>query len=307
MTSEILNNIGEEFGDGLRKSSQYNKTQKDLEKDGITDKVLNQTPPVGLNLRLIAEMPLKPELKKMFDSQPINTTILGIAIADGVPDFQRFLHTALNTSWKNLEVIDFDPAILQQVAAVIAEKNLTGVNLRETDARSTGIESGSQQIVLRDHLGNCCPPVIDRQIDQEVNRILISEGLSIVNITTSEILTQSPNRQIINFDQLQQIVGPEIIAALQSEIFDLSQLERKFGQNWQQLRGLLLEIEPNKSFVIFGEDKSGHGEWFRSLNDHLQLFQNNGFKILAMQSRKGDDSHQPPLRCQRHNLILQKK
>lgn len=306
MTNETFNNIGREFGNGLRSASKYEKTQAELENNGLTEAALNQTPPVGLNLRLLAEMPIMSKLKKILGNQPVNAAILGIAIADGVPDFQRFLQTALTTSWKNLEVVDFDPAILQQVAAVVAGKNLSQVNLRETDARNTGIESGSQQIVLRDHLGNCCPPLIDRQIDSEVNRILTPGGLSIVNITTSELLTQSPQRQIINFNQLQQIVGPEIITALQSEIFDLAQLERKSGQNWQSLRGLLLEIEPEKSFVVFGENEVGHGEWFRSLDDHLQLFQNNGFEILAMQSREGDDSHQPPLRCQRHNLVLQK-
>jgi hypothetical protein len=269
--------------------------------------VLNQTPPVGLNLRLLAEMPVMSELKKMFGNQTINATILGIAIADGVPDFQHFLQTALNTSWQNLDVIDFDPVILQQVAAVVSEKKLTSVNLRETDARNTGISSASQQIVLRDHLGNCCPPMVDRQIDQEVKRILIPGGISIVNITTSELLTQSPQRQTIYFDQLRQMIEPEMIAALQSEIFDLAQLERKFGRNWQSLRGLLLEIEPEKSFVVFGENEVGHGEWFRTLNEHLRLFQSNGFEILTRQSREGNDSHNPPLRCQRHNLVLQKK
>lgn len=306
MNTENPINIGEEFGSGLRAASHYQESQKILEREGV-EPLKDITPPVGLNLRLMAEMPIMHELKNNFHNQPVNAAILGIAIADGVPDFRRFLKLALNTSWKNLEVIDIDSAILKQVATVISEKNLGGVNIKETDARNTGIESCSQQIVLRDHLGNCCPPLIDRQIDQEVNRILVPGGISIVDITTNELLKQSPNRQIIDFTALHEIVGPEIIAALQSKIFDLAQLERMFGKKWEQLRGLLLEIEPNGSFVVFGEDENGHGEWFRSLNDHLQLFQNDGFEILAMKSREGNDSHIPPLCCRRHNIILKKK
>ena len=298
--------LGEEFGQGLRNASHYQDTQKTLEEEGITEAVLNQTPPVGLNLRLLTEMPVMQDLKNSLSHQSVNAAILGIAIPEGIPDFQRFLKTALEKNWKQLEVIDIDSEILQQVANLVTQKNLPEVNIRETDARNTGIENSSQQIVLRDHLGNCCPPLIDRQIDKEVHRILTPNGISIVNITTSELLKQSPNRATINFSKLKSITSPEIITALQSDIFNLSQLERMFGKKFGKLRGILLEIEPEKSFVVFGEDETGHGEWFRPLNDHLDIFKKDGFQLLAIQSREGNDSHNPPLHCLRHNLILQK-
>lgn len=112
---------------------------------------------------------------------------------------------------------------------------------------------------------------------------------------------------MLTFDQLQRDLSPEIIKALQTNIYDLSQLKKEFGAGLESLRGKLLEIEPDASFVVFGEDSDGHGEWFRTLADHERLWERDSFEILERREREGNDSHQPPLRCRRHNVILRKK
>jgi hypothetical protein len=296
---ETPNQVGEEFAAGLRQSSGYDETQRLIETQGITNEALNKTPPVGLNLRLLAEMPIMAQLRQEINSQSINATILGIAIADGVSDFQKFLQTALNTSWQQLTVMDIDSVILKEVD----EMKIPGVVTRETDVRQTGIETGSLDMVLMDHLGNCCPPGIDRQIQEETARILKPGGISIVNITTSELLSQSPERTIVPLKFLSESCS--FLDILRTEIYDLKQLGRKSNLVSDSWRGSIFEIEP-ESFVVFGENEVGHGEWFRSLNDHLQLWQKLGFKLLAILSREGNDSHNPPLRCFRHNIVLRK-
>lgn len=297
---QLPNQIGREFGQGLRNSSGYKDTQRLIEEGGLSAAVLNKTPPVGLNLRLITEMPTISSLRAELENRPIRATILGLAIADGVPDFQKFLGSALGTEWNSLSVIDIDDTILQQVD----QFDLQGVTTHCIDARNTGIDARSQDLVLRDHLGNCCPPVIDRQVDQEASRITRPGGLSIVNITTSDLLLDSRNRDFIPFRQVTDILGATTVEALQSHIYDLSQLKREFDGNFEPLRGKLIEIEPDSSFVVFGEDPNGHGEWFRSLTDHKKLWENDGFEIVDMKMREGDDSHDPPLRCRRFNIIL---
>lgn len=310
MTSvETPDQVGEEFGSGLRVASGYNETQKIMEKNGLTDVVLNRTPPVGLNLRLLTEMPIMAQLKQEFKERPLLAAILGIAITDGVPDFQRFLKTAFNNSWSDLFVLDIDSFILNE----INELNLPGVITREADARLTQIETDTLDMVLMDHLGNCCPPVIDRQIQQETHRILRPGGIAIVNITTSELLNLSKGRMRLPFSHVRDIVRDDGIEALQTEIYDLAQLKRKFDVDFDfTLKGPILEIEKDcpDSVVVFGENEVGHGEWFRPLNDHLKQWKKTwgwGFDILEIKSREGNDSHEPPLRCFRHNVVLRKK
>ncbi|MFH0943137.1 MAG: hypothetical protein V1810_03115 [Candidatus Beckwithbacteria bacterium] len=305
---ETPNQVGEEFAAGLRESSGYDQTQILIETEGITSEVLNRTPPVGLNLRLLVEMPIMNELKKEFKERPILAAILGIAIPDGVPDFQLFLKTAFNSCWSSLFVLDIDSVILDEVNRL----ELPGVITRETDARLTQIETDTLDIVLMDHLGNCCPPVIDRQIQQEAHRILRPGGIAIVNITTSELLNLSLGRKKLPFSQVRDIMGNDGIKSLQTEIYDLAQLNRKFNTNFDFiLRGPILEIEQDcpESVVIFGENEIGHGEWFRPLNDHLKQWKTTwdwDFDILEIKSREGNDSHNPPLRCFRHNIVLRK-
>ncbi|MDZ7586764.1 MAG: hypothetical protein U0946_03325 [Patescibacteria group bacterium] len=305
---ETPNQVGEEFAAGLRQSSGYDETQKLIEKEGITEATLNRTPPVGLNLRLLTEMPIMVQLRQEISSRPINAAILGIAIAEGVPDFHRFLLTALNTRWNNLFVLDIDSVILKEVDKL----SLPGVIIREVDARQTQVETNSLNMVLMDHLGNCCPPVIDRQIQKEAHRILKPGGIAIINITTSELLSLSRGRKKLPFNHVRQIMGEDGIEALQTEIYDLSQLKRKFNIDLDFiLKGPILEIEKDcpESVVVFGENEVGHGEWFRPLKDHLKQWKTTwgwGFDILEIKSREGNDSHNPPLRCFRHNIVLRK-
>jgi SAM-dependent methyltransferase len=310
---ETPNQVGEEFADGLRKSSGYKETQEMIEKEGITEAALNKTPPVGLNLRLLAEMPIMTQLKQEFKGQPINAAIFGIAIADGVADFWRFLQTGLNTQWKELQILDIDSVILKEVSEKAKALNLPGVITKEVDARQSQIEPDSLDMVLMDHLGNCCPPDIDRVIQRETHRILKPGGIAIVNITTSELLNLSPERKGLPFNHVRDIMGDDGIDALHMEIYDLAQLNRKFKVDLDfTLRGHLLAIEKEcpGSVVIFGENEAGHGEWFRPLADHLQQWKSPwwqpNFEILEMRSREGNDSHNPPLRCFRHNIVLRK-
>ena len=295
--------VGKEFGTGLRNTSRYDETQRKMDASGSVEGLLDATPPVGLNLRLIAEMQSIPRLAESIQGTPQQGAILGLAIVDGVSDFKKFLASSLHTNVQSLTIVDIDNTILQEVDAL----QIPNVVTMWKDAKHTDLPSASQDIVLRDHLGNCCPPAIDRDIDKEAARITKEQGISLVNITTSDALWKSPNRSIIPFDTVKKILGQSGIDALQTKIFDLSQLKNEFGASVESLRGMLLEIEPQNSFVIFGEDPDGHGEWFRPWNDHVKQWKQNGFQILEVQEREGNDSHEPPLRCHRHNVILIKK
>lgn len=294
--------IGNQFGKGLRDTSKYSETQRRMEQGDSLTGLLDSTPPVGLNLRLISEMRSIPVLADEIKGVPQTTAILGLAIVDGVRDFQRFLNTSMQTTLHTLNVVDIDQTILEEVEAL----QLNNVITLWRDAQNTGIQGETLDIVLRDHLGNCCPPAIDRAIDIETARITKRHGLSFVNITTSDAIRKSPHRIIVPFENVQRIVGPRGIHLLQTEIFDLSQLKSELGDDLESLRGKLLEIEQNESFVIFGEDTDGHGEWFRPWHDHEIQWKRNGFQIIEVREREGNDSHVPPLRCHRHNVILRK-
>ena len=291
---------------GLRKSSDYKNTQEILETQGVTFDALNQTPPVGLNLVLLSQMAVIPELKQSLSQRPLNTSILGIAIAEGVPDFKKFLTTSLETDWQTLSVFDLDHSILEEVDQIAQQSGLENVLTFQQDVRHTGLETNSLDLSLRDHVDNCCPPNISRAIQPEVERITRPGGISIVNVTTSESLDQS-NREIITHDKLLQSLSPEIIQALQNEVFSIEELKQRFGNHLEDLRGKLLEIEPNGSFAIFGENEVGHGEWFRTFETHQQSWQETGFEVIGMKLRVGEDSHLPPLQCIRHNIVLRKK
>ena len=307
MTKEIFNpQDAIDSATGLRKASGYQDTQKILETQGITPEALNQTPPVGLNLVLLSQMTIIKELKQGLNGSDLNTAILGIAIAEGVPDFKNFLNTSLNCNWQSLSVFDLDHSILEKVDQIAQQNNLENVFTFQQDVRSTNLETCSQDLTLRDHVDNCCPPGISRSIQPEVKRITRPGGISLVNITTSESLDQS-NREIIPHNKLTHLLEPKIVQALQSEIFSLKELKQRFGNHLESLRGKLLEIEPSESLAIFGENEVGHGEWFRTLEAHQQSWLETDFEIIGMKVRVGKDSHNPPLQCIRHNVVLRKK
>lgn len=299
---ELTGGLGDEFGSGLRKTSGYEDTQRMLEQEGITEEVLNRTPPAELNLVILSKMDSIKHMGREFHGRPITASILGLASVNGTDAFNRFLSSAMHTTWSQLNVVEIDGEMIDQVKKIA----LPGVRLIHKDARHTDIETGTQDIVLRDHLGNCCPPVIDRAIDKEASRILKTGGIAIVNITTSELLEKSSERESIPFQQLTDGLDQKVLTALQQEIYDLTQLKKVFGEQFEQTRGKLLEIEENGSFVVFGEDENGHGEWFRPLADHLKLWEQNGFEVIEIKSREAGDSHVPPLRCRRHNVVLRK-
>ena len=303
--NSITNQLGAEFGSGLRATSAYSDTEHMLRQDGLTDTVLNRTPPVGVNLQILAGMDVMTELRRAIQT-PIAATIVGLANIDGIEDFQKFTQSALATDWSTLQVIDIDPEIISQIAPTAQLLGINNIVAMLRDARHTGITRNSQDLVLRDHTGNCCPPAIDCSINREVASILKPGGISIVNITTSEILPSSTGRKIVPHRELEESVGRDCIEALQTRVYDLAQLKGEFGDQLEQTRGALLEIEMPGSFVIFGEDPDGHGEWFSPLKDHLQRWEYDGFEVLEMKTREGDDSHVPPLRCRRHNIVMRK-
>ena len=301
----ITDQLGSEFGSGLRTTSAYTETEAMLRQDGLTDAVLNRTPPVGVNLQILSGMDAIAELRSGIQA-PIAATIVGLANIDGIEDFHKFMQSALGTDWSTLQVVDIDPEIISQVEPTARILGINHVEGLLRDARHTGIARSSQDLVLRDHTGNCCPPAIDRSINREVAEILKPGGISIVNITTSERLPSSSGRQTAWFEDVNKITDTYGLEALQTRVYDLSQLKREFGNQCEKLRGLLLEIEPQGSFVVFGEDVDGHGEWFRSLEDHQRLWEKDGFEVLEIKTREGDDSHVPPLRCLRHNVVMRK-
>lgn len=303
---EISRSLGREFGQGLRKTSGYEETRARMEREGLSDELLNRTPPVGLNLQLLSEMSGIHLLSQRINRRPVSVAMLGLASVDGVEDTERFIKHALNTTLDDFHVVDIDEDIIAKVSRLKREKSLSHVNPLLIDARHTGLADRSVDIVIRDHTGNCCPPNIDREIDAETARILKLGGTSIVNITTSELLPASENRQVIDLSHGARR-STAVTDALQSRIYDLTQFKREFGQDMESMRGNLIEIEHPGGFVVFGEDPNGHGEWFRGLGDHMNLWQRLGFMVSDLKSRFGSDSHTPPLMCMRHNIVLTKK
>jgi hypothetical protein len=300
--NEVLTR-GAEFGLGLRETSRYTDTQLAMATHGLTELVLNQTPPVGLNLQILIEQ--MPAALAHLEAVPDNPAValFGLAIVDGVSDTFNLLQHLGSKGHGTLHVVDIDQAIIEQVAALGQEN----VSTFHEDARHTSLLEHSQDIIIRDHLGNCCPPEMYTQIEHEVARVLATSGLSLVNITTSENLLQSPGRRHMSFEQVCARLPEEVRGALQSRIFSLAQLADEFPDNdWSDLRGCIVEIAP-QSFVVFGEDEHGHGEWFSAFACQEKLWNEAGFEVLAHHTREGEDSHQPPLLCVRHIVLLKKK
>ncbi len=303
---EISRSLGREFGQGLRGTSEYERTRARMEQEGLTDEVLNKTPPVGLNLQLLSEMPGIKSLAQRIGKQPLSIAMLGLASIDGVEDTERFVKHALDTTAAALHVVDIDEDIIGKVDALKKERAMHTVLPRLMDARHSGLADRSVDIIIRDHTGNCCPPEIDRAIDVETARILKPGGTSIVNITTSELLPFSTHREMLDLSNGMR-GRPTVTDALRRNVYDLRQLTREFGEDLATMRGKLVEIERPGGFVVFGEDPNGHGEWFRTLGNHMSFWQRLGFFVSDIKSRFGNDSHTPPLLCMRHNIVLTKK
>jgi hypothetical protein len=308
MRKEEQKNIiesGSESGAGLRETSRYETTQMALLAGALIETLAGKvTPPVGLNLRILAEqMPFA--LQKLAEGLPDKPecSLLGLAIVDGIDDVARVLGQVGRTSWSRLNVVEIDEEMVDKVN----DRQLPTVQGLLEDARDTSLSSLSQDLIIRDHLGNCCPPEMYAQIEMEVRRLLAPDGFSLVNITTNERLLDSPERETIRLAALENMLGQSAILALRNRIFDLAQLRREFPTiDTTKIRGKILEILPN-SFVVFGEDEVGHGEWFSTWEWQMELWQQNGFVIIDHQSRLGQDSHQPPLECVRHIVLLERQ
>lgn len=299
-----MNNEIKGFSDGhqFRKANRYNETEKLFKEKGLTRDVENRTPTVGVNVAHLEKMEAAESIKSNIYGRDLSITILGISSADGPKDFQDLLKR-LGSGRVKTTAIDLSDGIFEKIEG----SGLDEVKCLLQDARETGIETGSQDINLRDHIGNCCPPLIDRQIDEEASRILAPGGISIVNITTSDFLEESKGRRVVNIEEMREVVGDEVITALKSNVYDLKELHEAFPElNVESMRGLIMEIEPGRSFVVFAEDEQGHGEWFRTIEDHQKSWVEHGFEIVGLASRKGEDSHEPPLVCNRHNVVLRK-
>ena len=304
MSKENLENIikGYNDADQFRLANRYVNTEALFSKEGLTEEVENQTPPVCVNIAHLNEMTSIKDMGKEFYNKHLNVTILGISSARGPKDLQDLLKN-LGAGKVTTTAIDISDGIFTEVAKM----GLDELICFQQDARSTGLPSLSQDLVLRDHLGNCCPPEIDKAINTEVGRIVKSNGISVVNITSSDLLQQSIDRDIIKLEHLNSVLGKVIVSALQNSVYDLSELAIFLPNlDLSGLKGKILEIGQNENFVVFGEDDQGHGEWFRKLNDHIMEWQRNGFNIMEIQSREGWDSHNPPLRCHRHIAVLRK-
>ncbi len=299
-----MNNEIRGFSDGhqFRSANGYVDTQKLFERLGLSSEVVNRTPTVGVNIAFLAKMNSVQSLSHDIGGRDLNVAVLGISTADGPSDFQKLLK-GLGAGKVSTTAIDLSDGIFSE----IERSGLDQVKCLLQDARDTGLAGASQDFNLRDHIGNCCPPQIDRQIDQEASRIWKPGAISIVNITTSDFLGESKDRRMVGFEEMKAIVGEEVIEALRENIYDLKELHEAFPDlDVEPLRGLVMEIEPGRSFVVFGEDEQGHGEWFRTIEDHKKTWKADGFEVVEIASRKGNDSHDPPLVCNRHNVVLKK-
>lgn len=289
-------------GQKFRATNRYIDTQRLFETLGLSIEVENRTPTVGVNVAHLATMASVQALGGEFGGKQVNTTILGISTAQGPRDFEKLLH-GLGTGHVSTIAIDISDGIFKD----IEESGLDDVTCLQRDARDTGVGKESQDIVLRDHIGNCCPPEIDRAIDREAARLLRDGGIAVVNISTSDLLSKSEGRMIMPFESVHQSLGEEVVRALQTGIYDLAEIVQFFPHiKAESLRGVIVEIEPGGSFVVFGEDEQGHGEWFRTLASHQKTWKEDGFEMVDIATREGMDSHEPPLHCMRHNVILKK-
>jgi SAM-dependent methyltransferase len=312
-SADIQNSLtGGESARGLRERNRYEETELKMQVDGFTDELNTETPPVAINLVKWQEDTIMVEkLQKELEGKQIHIAVFGIATASGIRSILDFAANVVHASQTQLFAIDINQDILKEVDAL----GLPNVITLHEDARNLSLPPDSVDLVIRDHIGNCCPPEVDRAVDKEAVRILRNGGLSITNITTSEILTQSENRIMIPFAELTQRLGEDVVLGLQTTFFDLEDIARSTGMNTELLRGLFLEIESGSSFAIFGSGESdlkdnldliGHGEWFRTITDHIKTWISDGFVIEDIRSKNGTDSHVPKLSCLRHIVLLKK-
>jgi len=291
-------------GHEFRATNRYTDTQKLFEMLGLSDEVENRTPTVGVNVAHLARMPSIQALSNEVTGRSLQVVVLGISTAQGPRDLQTLLK-GLGANHVSTIAVDISDGIFDDIKTT----GLDEVVCLQKDARDTGLPDGSVDLVLRDHLGNCCPPQINASIEWEVARIVKPGGLSIVNITSSDMLLQSQDRRIIPFAQLRELVNNdlELIWRLQSSIYDLEDLKKHDGIPVDQICGSIIEIEPDMHWhVVFGEDAQGHGEWFESFQSHINNWETAGFQVTEHASRIGLDSHVPQLKCVRHNVLMRK-
>jgi len=293
--------ISNGYTETLRKLAMTGMSLEKLIEKGLPENLEDNTPPAVFNIiHIFRQQKFLQEIEK-FKGRKLNVAVTGVSTEEGTV----FLNEALKLKGYNPHnnfIIDVDKSILDQ----ISKANIPNFHCIHADARNTGLENQSQDIVFKDHLGNCCPPGINKDTFPEISRILKPDGIAIINITTSDLLPLSKNRKIISQQQLSQFIGSEAIETLKSSIYDLHSLKQNFPNiDINNLKSSILEIAP-ESFVAFSDDPQAHCEWFQSLNSHLNSWFNNEFSIIDMKSRHGTDNHQPPLLCQRHNVILRK-
>ncbi len=330
----ITEETGTNFGKGLGETSRYEESQQKLDEaiaqGMLAEELLNVTPPVGVNflilLKQLQSVGNEALLNKITSilNPDIQAAFLGLAIADGITDLEKLLknltHEQRNSEaipWNRLHVVDIDSVIIKKVETAFSQLIESGrIVPKLADARESGIAT-SLNLTIRDHTDNCCPPFVSQGLNQAAWELTKKGGLALINVTTSELLAQSTQRQIVTTADLRQLltasnISPdkinEIFKALCNEVFDLAKLIEKFPELEElkkELRGAIIEIKPN-SFVVFGEDERGHGEWFRSWEQHRILWDKTGWNMIFHHQREGNDSHQPPLRCRRHIVLLQK-
>lgn len=302
--------IGEGSARGLRERNQYEKTELKA-KQGSADNT--DTPPVAINLnKWRKEDEMMQKLHEELEHKPLQIAVFGIATVGGIQSILDFTKEVAPTSQTQLFAIDLNADILNKVD----EMGLSNVTTFHENARNTSLHTESIDLVIRDHVGNCCPPEVDRAVNKEAIRVLRKNGLSITNITTSELLAQSKGRILIPFETVAKKLDKEILEQLQNTFFDLHDITNVVGEKAELIRGVLLEIEQWGSFGIFGSgeidlteniDLIGHGEWFRKLEDHIDMWTSDGFIIEDIRSQSGLDSHVPKLSCLRHIVLLRKE
>ncbi len=302
--------IGERSAEGLRERNKYEDTELQMLRHGVIEQLNNETPPVAINLaRWEEDVVMMTKLREEFREKPLHIAVFGIATEHGIQSILDFASKNMQAKQTTLVAIDINADILKRVDAL----KLPNVITLHEDARHVSIPSNAMDLVIRDHVGNCCPPVIDREMDREAVRILRKNGLSITNITTSELLMQSEKRIAVPFSTLLETIGEEGVKQLQTDLFDIEDMKKSGMTNPEAIRGMLLEIEPNNSFAIFGSgetdvqqqvDLIGHGEWFRPISDHIRTWIADGFRVEEIRSKSGFDSHEPKLSCLRHIVLL---
>jgi hypothetical protein len=307
--SEIITGFSD--GSEFRDNNKYNQTITLLRsmgltlggliEDGIPNGFENSTPPAIINIVHAFRMPEFQQEIQQLKSKPIDITITGVSTQEG-PFFLEDAFKLFDCRINSTTVIDIDRSILDEIGQLESDT----ITCKHADARNTGLETASQDIIFNDHMGNCCPPNVNDKAIEESSRILKQKGIAMVNITSSDELPNSKNRDLICLNQLKRHFDSKVIEFLTNSAFDLHQIWTEFpNTDLTKLQGPIIEIAP-ESFVVFSNDQKGHGEWFRSFNQHINLWHQHGLELVGLKNRSGLDSHEPPLSCRRHNAILKK-